>query len=546
MREVSEIRDADSLKAWLEALPQDTEAERDEARRWAVAIAHRAAMRVLPWFWEWSLGENARKRALTALPILQPSLIAAITVVCSTLEIKAAAKAAAFRNARAADTALDAPNAAAATGAADAAFGVRAAAALDNTYVARSAANAAARAAATAHAAGAIWELIRRDCAVLINGAALERRPLWDGDNPFASLWAEIRPRILAQSDGWRFWVDWYDNALHGRPQDYDLLTKIALIDPKDWDEGADHVNALIANIIRDHEPAQKNPSDKAAEIAADRLIRAAIGNFTFDAMAEVMRIVPFAEDIRFMRDADALKRVMDDVGAIRDEIETFADALAAEGTRRNAGAVSVYLKRVLSEFTRAEETGELRVGVLIRQGQALQTVCLDETSRAELAPFDKALDDLVNELLAVTHRHFASTFLRFEPLHALELGDDDPHEMFSELRDAIRALKDSSETEITPLDAEGWAILDAMADDLDRHIRAHFVATDPRVVDSLLRELSFKSAQLQVSLALYAVTGREKANTLGQIADKLVTVDNRVKTVGGLWAILREWFTRG
>ncbi len=72
-------------------------------------------------------------------------------------------------------------------------------------------------------------------------------------------------PRILAQGEGWRFWVDWYDNALHGRPQDYDLLTKIALIEPTDWDKGADHVNALIQRIIEEHKssarPAPAPPS---------------------------------------------------------------------------------------------------------------------------------------------------------------------------------------------------------------------------------------------------------------------------------------------
>lgn len=538
---VAEIRDRESLQAWLEALPQGSEVEREEARRWAVAIAHRAAMRVLPEFWEWSLERRAVLQNHSATPILMCGLISSLAVYVQSEKVMYAAR---LANAKSADVASAAtPVGAISAAAMRAAVHACSFASIHTNAVI----NAVARASESCRFGPLeLFKQSEHDRHLIAAGLDAGRLPLWEGDESFSTKWFKLKSKMLRHGDDWRFWVDWYENALYGRPQDYALLTKITLIDPKDWDEGADHVNALIANIIRDHEPAQKNPSDKAAEIAADRLIRAAIGNFTFDAMAEVMRIVPFAEDIRFMRDADALKRVMDDVGAIRDEIETFADALAAEGTRRNAGAVSVYLKRVLSEFARAEETGELRVGVLIRQGQALQTVCLDESSRAELAPFDKALDDLVNELLAVTHRHFASTFLRFEPLHALELGDDDPHEMFSELRDAIRALKDASETEITSLDAEGWAILDAMADDLDRHIRAHFVATDPRVVDSLRRELSFKIAQLQVSLALYAVKGREKANTLGQIADKLVTVDNRVKTVGGLWAILREWFTRG
>ena len=44
--EAPEITDRESLRAWLEALPKDTEAERAETRRLAIALGHRAAMRV--------------------------------------------------------------------------------------------------------------------------------------------------------------------------------------------------------------------------------------------------------------------------------------------------------------------------------------------------------------------------------------------------------------------------------------------------------------------------------------------------------------------
>ena len=77
-------------------------------------------------------------------------------------------------------------------------------------------------------------------------------------------------PRILAQGEGWRFWVDWYDNALQGRAQDYDLLTKIALIEPDDWDKGADHVNALIADIRVKHLAETRPLGEDAIDQGAD------------------------------------------------------------------------------------------------------------------------------------------------------------------------------------------------------------------------------------------------------------------------------------
>ncbi|TVP74366.1 MAG: hypothetical protein EA339_00540 [Rhodobacteraceae bacterium] len=103
-------------------------------------------------------------------------------------------------------------------------------------------------------------------------GEALDRCPLWEGENPLADLWAQTRPQILAQGDGWRFWVDWYDNALLGRPQDYELLTKIALIDSADWGKGADHVNALIAEIRLNHIAESRPLGEDAIEQGPDGL----------------------------------------------------------------------------------------------------------------------------------------------------------------------------------------------------------------------------------------------------------------------------------
>ncbi len=52
MVEIKGINDPESLVAWLNALPQDTEEEQAEARRIAVTLAFRAAARVLPVWWE--------------------------------------------------------------------------------------------------------------------------------------------------------------------------------------------------------------------------------------------------------------------------------------------------------------------------------------------------------------------------------------------------------------------------------------------------------------------------------------------------------------
>lgn len=66
-----EIKDAESLQAWLESLPQETDEQRETARRWAVTIAHRAAMRVLPVFWSRSLENDNHVYKLAPIGVLR-------------------------------------------------------------------------------------------------------------------------------------------------------------------------------------------------------------------------------------------------------------------------------------------------------------------------------------------------------------------------------------------------------------------------------------------------------------------------------------------
>ena len=63
--------------------------------------------------------------------------------------------------------------------------------------------------------------------------------------------WSRLRAHLLDANEHWDFWIDWYERHLHGRPHDWDLLERIALIPDEHWQRGPAHVNSLIAQMVR-------------------------------------------------------------------------------------------------------------------------------------------------------------------------------------------------------------------------------------------------------------------------------------------------------
>jgi len=254
MVESADIKDGDRLEAWL----------KDQPREVSVWIAARAAARVLPTWWQEVLTKDwARDRDLTALPVLRSLLISSVGATVSTEDMKAArvanaGAAMAYTNTHmghafaATDAAAKVAPYAAANAAASAAVANVADAVSD---AAAAAADAGSNAAA---AARSVWNAVRIDAEQGSGGEILRFLPLWaDATNPLAKMWQEVQAKVQVSeaADHWQFWIDWYQAQLDGRPmlgdeaRTWEMLEKIALIDPKDWDQGPEVVNPLIARI---------------------------------------------------------------------------------------------------------------------------------------------------------------------------------------------------------------------------------------------------------------------------------------------------------
>lgn len=308
MVQASEIRDRETLEAWLNARPEAVR-QRD-----AVIMAHRAALRVLPLY----LGNLdhtwARKNDLTALPLLRVSLTsgagahawnpapevkeaaraafaAAVPRAAASLAIGAADAAArgeadalnaTFAVADALAAAVPRAAASLATDAADAAArGEADAATRDAAWrTARVALDVDARAAVRAAALAAAWRTARADAEILEAGELLAAAPLRAEGALRWFLEERVKARHwLISNPGHDFWIRWYEAALAGQPLtgDWDshgrLLTEIALIPDADWEKGAEHVALLIEKIEEGYRRSEAEPSPEVeAALLAEAL----------------------------------------------------------------------------------------------------------------------------------------------------------------------------------------------------------------------------------------------------------------------------------
>ena len=91
-----------------------------------------------------------------------------------------------------------------------------------------------------------VWRNVRADCELLASATHRESlRPLWDETPDWvAEYWAQVKTAYTA--DHWRVWLDWYERALAGEPQNWDLIQEIALQPDDFWDGPDEDINREI------------------------------------------------------------------------------------------------------------------------------------------------------------------------------------------------------------------------------------------------------------------------------------------------------------
>lgn len=314
--------------------------------------------------------------------------------------------------------------------------------------------------------ADALWANVKADAASIEQGMEAKHvlsRPLWSSEAP-ASLWERwpgLRVALLADDADWQFWIDWYERVLRGDPHNWDMLTEIVLIPDDDWRQGPRHVNAIISGIVEKHSGGSVE-ADLDASLDTVEL-RAALADFSYDDLAHLMRMVPFAGEVAELPDPAREK-------ARRDMLDELAEGLTdlredIIGDRRQ---VPASLLREMERY--AGEAGrplaEVRPGRLWDLGAGIHRASLhgDMTYMLGdlLAP---RLQGLAEKHLAVMRDYFAETLARTQKLDAIELrAGVTPEQAVDALQAAVDQVDSRHASDLPPLaDADRAVLFDRL-----------------------------------------------------------------------------------
>lgn len=222
-----DIVDEASMKRWLESRPKDT------VRRDAVGMAHRAALRLFP-LWAAQLASD---RSL--LQILWCLISSGNSLEINDAVIRKAVLNSEFvaaRTSAAASSAAKCLTIELSEVAGVSAFGVASAAAVANS----------------AYAATAVWKAAARDASTVGLRRDYRLVRLWDKDIPQKLLEYEtdFLSRWSQSPATWDFWRRWWNGARDGKPLDWELQKRVALIPVEDWENNNPaHIAALIHQI---------------------------------------------------------------------------------------------------------------------------------------------------------------------------------------------------------------------------------------------------------------------------------------------------------
>lgn len=354
------------------------------------------------------------------------------------------------------------------------------------------------------------------DANALERGEDILHQRLWpDGKDPLANEWV-ASAKMRQSHPAWSVFTDLYENALHGRQQNWPMLTELAKKDKGFWISDDEEILDRIAAVIDDFGSA--TPLSQAFPF-----------DFTFDRIAKLMRIVGIEDDHAHLRETKVVQSFLDDAEEAKDALQNFADFADEMKSGRNFSGVFVLaVRKLLDELSRIGDQKHLRARHLVRLARQLETFSKDEMYRADLGePIAAILDDGLTQLRLVSRKHFGPVYAALAPLSDLKLDYVDQEEVLKLFDAKIAEIEALPRQGKIALDVEGEAILNDMVRELHEY-RAAFSQANAIEFQKLI-EARFAESAGSTGLAILRFW-EKWAPFAGARADDAIKLHERVE----------------
>ncbi len=496
MTKARDIRDEDSLKAWLETQPREVSA----------LIASRAALRVMPVWADYCLFGRGKERDVTPVPVLWANLISSVVAVSPTDDMKAPARAAASAIYASASAYAASASAYAAYGSAsatyDSAFGATATGAVVN--------------AAAVTASSAVWSAVRSDALAIEAGKNVTTAPLWPGEgaeaNPLADLWHKVATQGFTPDSPYDFWRRWYDTLLDPArhpPMPHDMLYEIALIDPEIWEGAPEDLAREIAGI-------------EARYVAPKKTALAKAGYFDFIAADKQLRMIGVEADFESLTDeqiAECRKKLRE----WAEELQDWRDYAQDEVSGNRPSTLLRVVDKILDHIARDPSSEEFSVRRYISLGSDLRRISLDENQRDRVGDtLAEMLDGRIYDFSRIGANCFGQALEGLAPLNEMELGDNVPEVLIEIMQKGLAAIREADPEVLAQVEPEGRAILDAAIE----------AAENPKTLAVLRKRFAEKYAGVSATIGRSLEKGREVAGAAASKFDDAVKWFKRWETL--------------
>ncbi|UWQ04229.1 hypothetical protein [Aliiroseovarius crassostreae] len=137
----------------------------------------------------------------------------------------------------------------------------------------------------------------------------LEQGRVWQASELFAPFNSEHK-------GAFKFWRDWYQGFLDGKPLDWELQRRVALIPDQDWEKGPEHIARKIEEIRKEFEAEKGKPAERHKELEPS-----SVEHLLAAPSITANQIDAAAQDIR-----DAECKYLNDTGAnaLPEEFQSF------------------------------------------------------------------------------------------------------------------------------------------------------------------------------------------------------------------------------